>query len=359
MPDLRIQGGLPVGPDGRIHTVYRHDPSTLRLSAAAPNLTNIPRGSTPLQKLVRSFFEAGASGPDEMYEGIPRELWTLHARDFAGIEGVLTGFFANAARIVRLFKLDAHSYFTAYVMYELEKKIKFEDLPQESWTDADLKGALKAIKSRFKEERETNKKITHGANYMETAPMAQVILLNERGVLWPIKAIKKVMDFYHALFPEIGRWHHTLCAEVGGAPLKMPHQGWGFKTRNSVVTGPFGNTHRYHDVIEWEKTPKGWDWSFGPDAKRLASFLPQSTARFIKTRAAQRIWTQYPEVAKRYRLFIHDEIMLECPIAEVDHNDAILKQEMERPVPELVMPDGTLLAMLSESKTGRVWAEMK
>ena len=346
-----IEGGLPVSPHtGRAHTVFKHDPSTLRLSSAAPNLQNIPRGSTDLQKLIRGFFVAAAG-------------YTFWARDFSGIEAVLVGFFANAARYIRLAKLDIHSFFTAYALYELEKKIKFEDLPQESWPDDQLRASLKAIKSAFGEQRNTNKKLTHGRNYKETAAMAQIILLNELGVLMPVKDISKVMDFYDELFPEIPNWHLTLAAEVGGVAHRegVPKQRWGYKARNCVVTNPFGFSHRYYDAVEWEKTPTGWDWSLGPDAKRLIAFLPQSTARFIKTRAAQRIFydPEYQDVAQTFRLFVHDEILGECLPEQLERCLLISKQEQERPIPELVMPDGSLLSLGTEAKTGPVWGEMK
>lgn len=344
----RIIGGLPVGPDGNIHTTYRHDPSTFRLSAAAPNLTNIPRGSTTLGKLVRGFFVAPAG-------------YCFQASDFAGIEAVLVGFFANAPRIIRIFKLDGHSYFTAWVLYELDKTIKYEDLPQESWSDSDLRECLSGFKKRFKERRETNKKMTHGANYLETAPMAQVIMLNELGVLWPVKDIQRVMDFYHNLFPEIGKWHMTLASEVGGAPAKVEAQRWGYEARNTFVRQPFGLVHRYYDVVKWTKTPGGWDWSYGEDMKRLASFLPQSSARFLLTRAAQRIWENpaTQDVAETFRLFIHDELMSLCKIDHAPRVQEVVEREMRQAVPELVMPDGSMLAIGVESKRGPCWGEMK
>jgi hypothetical protein len=220
---------------------------------------------------------------------------------------------------------------------------------------------LKAIKAKFKPTRETNKKLTHGRNYKETAAMAQVILLNELGVLLPVKEIQKVMSFYDELFPEIPRWHLTLAAEVGGGKLKVDHQGWGYEAKNCFIRNPFGHAQRYYDVIKWEKGPQGWEWTFGDDAKSLIAFLPQSTARFIKTRAAQRIWAnpEYQDVARTFRLFIHDEILGECPVELLARCLEVSQIEMERPVPELVLPDGTLLALGTEAKAGPVWGGMK
>jgi len=347
LPNLYLKGGLPVNPHtGRIHGTFKHDPRTLRLSMAAPSLHQIPRGSTDLQKLVRSWFVTPAGK-------------IFLARDFSGIEAVLVGFFAKAERYIRLSKIDIHSFFTAYTLYELEKKITFADLPQESWPDDQLSGALKEIKKNFKPTRETNKKLTHGRNYKETAPMAQVILLNELGVLLPIGQINRVMKFYDELFPEIPRWHLTLASEVGGAPLKAEHQGWGYKARNCFIQNPFGAADRFYDVVKWEKTPMGWEWDFGEDAKALVAWLPQSTARFIKTTAAQRVWNKHPEFAKYFRLFIHDEIFCEVPEGEADALDAVLKFEMEQEIKQMALPDGRLLSIDSEGKRGRVWADMK
>lgn len=347
LANLFLKGGLPVNPHtGRIHGQFKHDPATLRLSMAAPSLHQIPRGSTDLQKLVRSFFVA----PDP---------FIFLARDFAGIEAVLVGFFARAMRYIRLAKIDVHSFFTAHTLYELEKKITFADLPQEKWSDEELRAWSKAFKKQWKEHRETNKKLTHGRNYKETAAMAQIILLNELGVLLPVKDINKVMMFYDELFPEIPRWHLTLASEVGGAPPKCEHQGWGYKARNCYIQNPFDFANRYYDVVKWTKTPKGWEWEFGEDVKALVAFLPQSTARFIKTEAAQRIWNKRPDLAAKFRLFIHDEILCEVEPELAEELDAVLKEEMERPVPELVLPDGTLLNIESEGKRGKVWKEMK
>lgn len=314
-------------------------------------MTNIPRGGTELQDLVRGFFEA----PDG-YE--------FCATDYAGVEAILTGFFANAPRIMRIFRLDGHSFFTAHVLHVLDKTLPAADLPQESWSDADLKAYFKVFKPKNKQRRETNKKITHGANYMETAAMAQVILLNEMGVLWPIKDIAKVMDFYHELFPEVRRWHNSLVAEVGGVEPKdwrNERQLWGCEAKHTHIRTPFNVVHRYYDIVKWKKDPKGWTWEYGDDAKRLASMLPQSTARFCLTRAAQRIWDnpETQDVAKTFRLFIHDELLCETTSDHVERVQEIVKIEMEKPIPELVLPDGSLLQLGTEGKRGKIWGKMR
>jgi hypothetical protein len=343
--------GLPVGPDHRVHTVFKHDPATLRLSSAAPNMQNIPRGATRLGKLIRKMFVAP-------------EGYTFWARDFAGIEAILVGFLANAPRMIRIFQLDGHSYFTAYAVYELEKDhagLTYADLPQEGWSDADLLLCLKAIKKRFGPQRNYNKRITHGAHYRETAKMAQIILLDELGVLIPVKDIERVMEFYHALFPEVRRWHNTLIAEVGGVKARCEPQRWGYQTRHCLVTHPFGFSNRYYDTIKWKKSPMGWEWEMGEDANKLVAFMPQSMARFILTRAAQRIFDtpSYADVADTFRLFIHDEILGECRHDQVERCLEVSQIEMERPIPELVLPDGTLLALKTEPKVGTVWGDMQ
>lgn len=353
LPRLHIHGGLPLGPDGRCHTTFKHDPSTLRLSSSDPNLQNIPRGSTDLQKLVRGFFVA----PRGSY------FWKV---DYSGVEGVLTGFFANAPRVIRLFKLDGHSFVTAHVLHLVDKTLPYVDLPQESWSDDDLRAYLKGIKKHYKERRETNKKITHGANYKETARMAQIILLNESGKLVPLKDISKVIAAYYEILPEIPRWHASMEQKVGGVEEKdwhcTPLQLWGCEARHTTIRTPFSVMHRYYDVVKWKKGPLGWEWESGEDAKRLAALLPQSTARFCLTRSAQRIWKQpeHQDVSQTFRLFIHDELFGESPSHEhAQHCTQIAATEMSRAIPELQMPDGDMLQLGTEAKIGAVWSEME
>lgn len=44
MENGKIRGGMPIGPDGAIHTTFSHNPSTLRLASQNPNMQQLPRG---------------------------------------------------------------------------------------------------------------------------------------------------------------------------------------------------------------------------------------------------------------------------------------------------------------------------
>lgn len=331
--DGRIVGGFPVGRDGRIHGVFRHSPSTLRSSMVSPNLQNIPRGDdSEYQRLVKRLFVASPGH-------------TFVERDFGGIEAVLVGYEAGSKDVIRLAKIDLHSYFTAYNLNRLGI-LPQEDLPQLSWSDDDLAGALHGIKKRFKNERQAGKKVIHSANY-HIGPKH----MSEDTPQWfpRPKDAAIVLNFYYELFPEILKWHERLCLQVD---------------KSAVVQNAFGHTHRFYQVLSWEKTAAGWTWSFGDDSKRLIAFNPQSNAALIGKRAAKNCYYNYPDtVANWLRLFIHDSLILEVPDAQVEWADEVLRREMEAPIPEMRLDPswgmGDYLTIGSESKRGKTWAEMK
>jgi uracil-DNA glycosylase family 4 len=110
-PNGKMHGGMPVGKDGRIHTVYGRDASTLRFTSEDPNLQNLPRPNPkdpndPVN-IIRNLVVAERGS-------------ILYARDFSGIEAVLTGYFALDPKYIRLAKRDVHTYYTVYALYELE-----------------------------------------------------------------------------------------------------------------------------------------------------------------------------------------------------------------------------------------------
>jgi len=134
--------------------------------------------------------------------------------------------------------------------------------------------------------------------------------------------------------------------------------------KSAVVQNAFGHTHRFYQVLSWEKQGSEWTWSYSDDAKRLIAFNPQSNAALIGKRALKNCFYKYPEkVAPYLRLFIHDSIMALCPIDVADEVDTLIQQEMESPIPEMRLDPswgmGDYLTIGSEGKRGFSWASMK
>jgi hypothetical protein len=336
----RIVKGMPVGSDGRIHTTFTHNPSSLRLSSIDPNLQNIPRGTAKdsLDRWVKEIFVAG---PGKVF-------WE---RDFSAIEAVLVGYFCGSARYIRLAKLGVHDYLNSYICKEPA------DL---KWSDADLKAFFKDLKARQPLYREVAKRTVHASNYMTTP---RKLNLEFPEIFPTVKEAASLQGLYFDLFPEIRAWHKDLCIRVDGSKRRETEEvvePWTLGV--CEARNPFGYKHEFYNVLDWEKIDNEWHWSYGEDAKRLVSFLPQSTAAAIIKQSAKRLYYEYPWVGETLRLLIHDSILGESSDAMVAECLEVSARVMEAPVPELPLDPtwgmGEFLSIGSEAKVGKVWAEM-
>jgi DNA polymerase I-like protein with 3'-5' exonuclease and polymerase domains len=339
-----VVGGFPVGSDGRVHTIFTHNPSSLRLSSTDPNLQNLPRGNdSAIQKMVKEMFVAPVGH-------------TFWARDYSGIEAVLVGYFASSPRYVRAAKLGVHAFLASHIV---GKPFDF------SWSDADVRLAIKEVK-KDKPTYDTAKQIVHGSNYMMTPRKMSY----EYPETFPTTAKAATLQgLYFDIFPEIKRWHLDLTARVDGTKRRRSDGGeeidpWTLGV--CYARNPFGYTHRFYNVLDWEaieyEGKTEWISSFGEDAKRLVSFLPQSTAAAIIKRATKRIWYDFPWVGQSLRLLIHDEIFGEADDKELETCLEVSRLVMEEPIPELPLDPawgmGTHLAIGTEAKVGKSWASM-
>ena len=350
-----ITGGMPVGPDGRVHTTFGHNPSSLRLCSFDPNLQNIPRGGDGFSNYVKEMFVAPAG----------HIFWE---RDFSGIEAVLVGYFAGAPSYVRLAKTDVHSFYTAYALHTLDaQRILANDLPDLSWDQEKLAARLKEIKKEFGKERNgLYKHLVHGANYLQTPKGARDHIFKNTNVPYDVSLIARVMGVYFELFPEIRQWHRDLCNRVDGTKRReVGETGEGIDPWTLGVCyarNPFGYVHHFYNVLDWEKINGEWISSFGEDAKRLVSFLPQSTAAAIIKQAARRIYNDYPWVGETLRLLIHDSILGEAKDSEIETCLKVSDEVMSSPIQELPLDPtwgmGEFLTINTEAKVGRSWGEM-
>ena len=331
---------MPVGPDGRVHTIFTHNPSTLRLSSHSPNMQNLPRGGE-YGKWVKSMFVAP--------EG--RVFW---ARDFSAIEAVLVGYFAGSARYTRFAKLGVHAYLTSHLVGR----------PAElSWPDTQLKDYFSELKRTDKPSYETAKRVVHLSNYMGTPKRMQE---EYPETFKTVKDAARLQGFYFDLFPEIKTWHREFCERVDGTRRRRAEDGekvadpWTLGVCH--VRNPFGYVHRFYNVLDWERIDGKWYSTFGEDAKRLIASMPQGTAAGVIKRSARGLAAD-PVAGPSLRLLIHDEIFGEVAEGDVERCLSESKRVMEAPIPELPLDPawgmGEFLSIGSEAKVGRCWGEMK
>src|ERR1051326_4604724 len=182
---------MQVGSDGRVHTTFGHNPSSLRLCSFDPNLQNIPRGNDGIEKYVKDCFVAP-------------EGFLFWERDFSAIEAVLVGYFAGSPDYIRFAKLGVHDFLASHMLH------RPADL---SWSDSVLKDYFREIKRDHKAIRDNAKRVVHGSNYM-MSPRRMFELFPES---FPsTKAAAELQGLYFDLFPAIRRWHRDLCLRVDG-----------------------------------------------------------------------------------------------------------------------------------------------
>lgn len=327
----RIEGGFPVGRDGRVHGHFRNTPSTLRTAMVSPNFQNLPRGGNgeAYQNLVKAMFVASAG----------KIFWEF---DFSGIEAVLVGYNAGSRDFYRLAKIDVHSYFTAHNLYRLGL-ITGQDLPDLKWSDADLAGCLSLIKKRFKAERDIGKRCIHAGNYRIGARK-----LSEEYPEWfpKPKDASTVLGLFYEIFPEIDGWHSRICQQVD---------------KTCWHKNSFGFIHRFYQTLRWERHGTEWSWDYGDDAKRLIAFGPQSEAAFIGKRALKVLHFETP-IRDDLRLFVHDSILGESNLSDMDRVNELVPSIMGRPVPEMPLDpswgQGEFVTIGVEGKIGTCWGEM-
>lgn len=339
-PNGLIKGGMPVGIDGKVHTTFSSNPSTLRSASQNPNLQNLPRPTSELSKIIRNLIIASPG-------------CVLGAVDFSGIEAVLVGFEAAAAGYIRLARRDVHTYYTAWALNELEPgRIPANDLPLLSWQDDKLFSHLAHLKGILKKERNSlYKHLVHAANYAQTAKGAKEKIYAESGAEFRIELVQKVMDIYFELFPEIRKWHATVLLQA---------------EKDGYLKNAFGYLHRFSSVFSYEKMGPGkWNKRPNPDVgNKVIAFNPQSNASGIIKEAMLRLYNDYFDEAGQYlRLLIHDELFSDIPEDRLDKVLKLMQTVMETPIPEFRLPEsfglGSHLSILTESKQGMRWGSMK
>lgn len=191
--------------------------------------------------------------------------------------------------------------------------------------------------------------VTGNCNFGQGVKGAQEKILLETGNTYSYGTIKKVMDLYKELFPEIGKWQWRTLLQV---------------EKDGYLRNPFGYIHRFSRPFEYERWGREWSKKQGPEANKIWAFLPQSTAAGIIKEAMLRLFQNRFEEAGQYlRLLIHDELFSEAPEGIIHDVRKVMEEEMTKPTPELRLPTsygmGEFLVIGVESKIGNKWGSMK
>ncbi len=142
------------------------------------------------------------------------------------------------------------------------------------------------------------------------------------------------------MFPAIKRWHIQSLDEAD---------------KDGYLRNPFGYLHRFNRAYDYTWEYGGWAKKAGSDANKIIAFKPQSTAAAIIKEALMRLYyNRFDEAGQYLRLQVHDELFFEVPRENIESVYKIVKEEMERPIPELPLPKswnmGDNLVILTESK---------
>ena len=302
--------------DGRLRTTFTQKPSTWRLASESPNIQNVRRRWHLANEYRRMFVAAPGC--------------VLAEFDYRAIEALITGFYAGDSDYIRAAKLGVHAILQAHVMGYKPLSDTWAVLP-----DDVVRAELKKLKKQDKKLYDMCKTIVHMSNYLGTP---KKILMDNAD---QFKKMKEVEDLQNIYFSTIGkkirRWQSDTLQEAH---------------RNGLLNNVFGNRHYYYDVLAWDSKTRAYTMH-GSDAKRCMSFLPQSTAAGVIKEAMLRLGTRF-FYRRALRWMIHDSLLFELPKDRLlDQRLLAIKQEMERPVPQL---GG--LSIEVECAVGPSWGEM-
>ncbi len=258
-----------IAPDGRIHTCYRQtETRTGRISSTEPNLQNIPVRTT-LGREMRKFF-------------IAAEGCTLLDADYSQIELRLVAHLCGDENMQRSFieNRDIHRTTAAQVF----------NLPEEMITK-EMRSAAKAV----------NFGILYGISAFSLSKDIGVTVA---------KADRYIKDYLHS-FPNVERFMQE---NVENA------------RETGFVSTMFGRKRPVPELRASNKIVQA-------AGKRIAMNTPiQGTAADIIKAAMVRVWRRLREEAPNARLIlqIHDELIVEAPLADRQIAAQILQSEMEQ-----------------------------
>jgi hypothetical protein len=320
------------GPDGRVHSVYYFDPATGQLSSRRPNVQNAPHHDDPEFGSDYAHRFRGMIQAPEGFQIAEFDMKSAHVQTLA--------FEAEDADLLRIAKLDVHSFVTAHFL-RLPGADRLISLP-----DDELRDKLKWVKKNYKHDRDAKVKhaflgYDNGMGYKKLWRQYEEYFESEREA-------KQCMALFDSLFPKTKRYRDAIC-------LKAHEQGY--------LISRHGHIRYFYEVfrVKYERVNGRWQdvWSHGEDHEKALSYFTQNDAH-CELRDRMR-WLESEGIPSSHRMCntIHDSLMFLWPDGkEIDIQR--VHDIMELPSKVLVnsiCPQG--LSIEVEHKIGPDWASAR
>lgn len=269
----------------RIHTTFfLHGTTTGRLSSRNPNLQNIPRGPN----IKRMFIPANGNA--------------FIQADFSQIEYRTVACLAQETILQEIFGDSERDVFGEFA----------NEIFGGCWTKADFKewGTVPYI------YRQVVKRIIHGSNYgmwpktLTEQVNSDIIKLSEQtgndelaNYQFQVAQGKVFQNHYKRLVPNLVKWQSDTISEI---------HSYG------ELSTPFGRKRRFPLITNENKKDI---------EKEGLAFKPQSISSDICLRAGMYLRKRLRK-GSSIRLFVHDSIMVECPIVNIEEVSSLMHECM-------------------------------
>jgi uracil-DNA glycosylase family 4 len=258
--------------EGRIHTTYNDNPSTLRLGSQDVNTQNV---HADIKKTIRA----------------PRG-WTFVEVDSAAIEAVMVGLCMKDPFYTRLAAKGVHDYVNC----------RAQGIPFDS-------EGIRRSKVEFGKQRQVKKKTVHLSNYGGTPRTMR----NQEPETYPNEmAAREEQDFYFSVCPRIQQWHNEVRLQTA---------------RTHVVINPWGFHQYFYEVFDGNGAGEDFNRCIGAGPQSMAAFVMRENLYLLKDSS----WRPYACA----NVTTHDSLALLVPTEMKGPARAYLLEIMTRRIPEL------------------------
>ncbi len=158
--------------------------------------------------------------------------------------------------------------------------------------------------------------------------------------IFPTRTVARwFQDLFFSTFPKVLKWQWRVCEQV---------------EQLGYLLTPDGFRQHFSDVFAYTWTGTEWSKEMGLTAKEAIASGPQHTGMMYSAAAITALRREFAATHEGLRLSIHDSLLGEFPLGEIETHAQVMQQVMERPLPCMALPAdwgmGTHLAIATEAK---------